>query len=61
MVEAGGGRLLWPPLTLRLPIFSTEWRKAIAERYGNEPTITYIETPVIIDNTTGDVIAEAAE
>ena len=33
----------------------------VTERYGSEPEIAYFETPVVVDNVSGDVIAEAAE
>lgn len=37
-------------------MYTPEWRKQLAKRYGAEPTVTYFETPFVIDNTTGDVI-----
>jgi hypothetical protein len=32
----------------------------IAERYGADPEITYFESPVIVDNASGNVQVEAA-
>jgi hypothetical protein len=33
----------------------------IAERYGAQPEISYFETPVVVDNTVGKTILDAAE
>jgi len=34
-------------------------RKTLTERYGAEPEVTYFESPVIVDNTTGSIEAAA--
>jgi hypothetical protein len=33
----------------------------IAERYGAPPEISFFETPVVVDNTPGKTIHDAAE
>ena len=33
----------------------------IADRYGTAPEISYFETPVVVDNTLGKTILDAAE
>ena len=34
------------------------WRKIIADRYGNEPRISYYEVPTIVDNVMGAVLLD---
>ena len=46
----GGGCYLWESREAAEKVYSAEWRKMIKERYGAEPTITYYETPVIVEN-----------
>jgi hypothetical protein len=36
------------------------WRQRIRSAYGSEPAIRYFDTPLVIDNAAGQVIAETA-
>ena len=56
-----GGAYLWESREAAEAVYTAEWRKMVTERYGSEPTIAYFDTPVIVDNASGDVIAQAAE
>jgi hypothetical protein len=31
----------------------------IRDRYGAEPVITYFDTPVVVDNATGEISSDA--
>ena len=54
--KTAGGAYLWVSREAAERFYNGGVRRMIAERYGNEPTITYFETPVIVDNLTGEVI-----
>ncbi len=56
-----GGVYLWESRESAEAVYTAEWRKMVAERYGSEPSIAYFDTPIVVDNATGDVIAGAAE
>lgn len=56
-----GGAYLWESREAAEAVYTADWRKMVAERYGSEPVIAYFDTPVVVDNVSGDVIAEAAE
>lgn len=58
--QTGGGCYLWKSRADAERVYTPEWKAMITERYGAAPEITYFESPVIVDNTTG-VIADAAE
>lgn len=47
----GGGAYLWESREAAERVYTGAWRKSIEERYGVAPTVTYFETPVIVDNT----------
>jgi hypothetical protein len=34
-------------------MYSGEWRKVIKERYGADPSVSYFDSPVIVDNAAG--------
>ena len=61
--EADGiaaGAYLWESRAAAEALYTAEWRGMITARYGSEPTITWFDTPFVLDNTTGAVVADAA-
>ena len=59
--RTGGGCYLWESREAAERVYNAEWRKMITERYGNAPEIIYFETPVVVDNSLGKTILDAAE
>jgi hypothetical protein len=59
--RTGGGCYLWESREAAERVYTSEWRKMITERYGTAPEISYFETPVVVDNTLGKTILDAAE
>jgi hypothetical protein len=59
--RTGGGCYLWESREAAERVYTAEWRQMITERYGAAPEISYFETPVIVDNTLGKTILDAAE
>lgn len=56
----GGGVYLWENRAAAERVYTEEWRKMIADRYGAEPDILFFDTPVIVDNASKEVTADAA-
>jgi hypothetical protein len=54
----GGGVYLWKSRELAEGLYTVDWKKFILDKYGSEPTVTYFETPVIVDNLTGEIIGD---
>jgi len=50
----GGGCYLWESRAAAESFYNAEWRKFINDRYGSAPKLSYFETPVIVDNITGE-------
>lgn len=59
--RTGGGVYLWESRAAAEKVYSPEWRRTIAERYGADPEISYFESPVIVDNATPNARIQAAE
>jgi hypothetical protein len=57
----GGGVYLWKSRADAERVYTADWRKMIADRYGAEPDIQFFESPVIVDNASEEVLVEAAE
>jgi len=55
-----GGCYLFETRAAADAAFNDEWRALIADRYGAAPDIRFFDTPVIVDNSIGNV-ATAAE
>ena len=52
---AAGGVYLWKSREDAERLYNAEWKKSIQERFGSEPTVTYFESPVIVDNVAGSI------
>ena len=50
----GGGCYLWESRAAAEAFYNAEWRQFITDRYGSAPNLSYFETPVIVDNVTGE-------
>ncbi len=51
------GVYLWESRAAAEKLYTPEFRKGVKERFGSEPTITFFETPIVIDNLTKETIA----
>lgn len=51
--QTGGGCYLWESRAAAEKFYDAEWHKFITDRYGSAPKLSYFETPVIVDNVTG--------
>jgi hypothetical protein len=54
--RTAGGVYLWESRAAAEALYTPEWKKSIEDRYGSPPTITYFESPVIVDNLTGAIL-----
>ena len=51
-----GGIYLWESRAQAEVFYNADWEKHIMDKYGAAPFVTYFETPVIVDNITGELI-----
>ena len=52
---SAGGVYLWKSREDAERLYSAEWKESIQERFGSQPTVTYFESPVIVDNVAGSI------
>ena len=50
-----GGAYLWKSRADAERMYTPEWRQRIARTYGAEPLLQFFETPVVVDNTIGEI------
>ena len=53
-----GGVYLWQSRKDADRLYTDEWKKFIVEKCGSEPSITYFESPIIVDNLTGEIVQD---
>lgn len=53
-----GGVYLWQSREDAERLYSDDWKKFIRQKYGVEPSVTYFQSPVIVDNRTGEILED---
>ncbi len=56
---ACGGFYEFESRTQAEAFFNDAWKDGMQARFGDHPRVTYFESPVVIDNVSGQVIFEA--
>jgi hypothetical protein len=57
--QTAGGVYLWKSKKDAAGLHTKEWENVIRERYGALPTVTYFESPVVVDNLTNEIISDS--
>lgn len=53
-----GGVYLWESRQDADALYDDAWRAFVTQKYGAAPQVTYMDSPVIVDNTTRQIIVE---
>ena len=56
--KTAGGMYLWNSQEDAEGLYTEEWKKFIYAKYGAYPSVTYFESPVVVDNITGAIIID---
>lgn len=54
-----GGVYAWDSRADAEAMYTDAWRAFVREKYRTEPVVTYLETPVVVDNVTDQVLVDA--
>ena len=52
-----GGIYLWQSRPHAEHVYTEDWRNFVRGKYGSDPSLTYLECPVVVDNTTHQIIS----
>jgi Putative mono-oxygenase ydhR len=55
-----GGIYLWNSRESADRLYTDEWKKFIFDKYGAKPSVTFFESPVIVDNVSGEIVTDDA-
>ncbi len=53
-----GGIYLWKSKQDALAVYTDEWKTFVRGKYGTEPKLTFLDCPVVVDNSTNEIIVE---
>ena len=53
-----GGVYLWESREAAEQLYTDDWQAFIMQKYGTEPSVTYFDSPVIVDNLVGQIIMD---
>lgn len=56
--RSAGGMYIWKTRQDAQALYTDEWARFIADKYGAQPTVTYFECPVVVDNIAGNIVAD---
>ena len=52
-----GGIYLWQARADAERVYTDEWKGFVRGKYGTDPTLSYLECPVVVDNLSGDIVS----
>ena len=53
-----GGVYLWRSREDAERLYTEQWKGVVRERYGAAPTITYFDSPVVVDNQANEIVSD---
>ena len=53
-----GGIYLWNSRADAEAMYTESWKAFVLEKYGTDPSVTYLESPVVVDNVTHEIITD---
>ncbi len=51
-----GGVYLWESRAAGEAVYDDAWLERVTSAYGSAPTITWYDTPVVVDNRAGEIV-----
>jgi hypothetical protein len=56
--STAGGIYLWKTRADAEAMYTESWRDFVRGKYGTDPSVTYFESPVVVDNVVGQVLSD---
>lgn len=53
-----GGIYLWKSRAEAEAMYTESWKDFVREKYGSEPSVTYLDTPVVVDNVIDEILSD---
>ena len=56
--RTAGGIYLWHSRAQADALYTPSWRAFVRARYGSDPSLTYFDSPVVVDNPIGEILSD---
>jgi hypothetical protein len=56
--KTAGGVYLWNSRIEAEAMYTESWRVFVREKYSTEPSVTYFDCPVVVDNITNEILSD---
>jgi hypothetical protein len=56
--STAGGIHLWKSRAEAEAMYTESWRDFVREKYGTDPSVTYFESLVVVDNVTNQILSD---
>lgn len=56
--KTAGGVYLWKSRAEAETMYTESWKAFVREKYGTEPSVTYFDSSVVVDNVANEVITD---
>jgi hypothetical protein len=56
--KTAGGVYLWNSRVEAEAMYTESWRSFVRDKYGTDPTVTYFDSPVVVDNVTQQILVD---
>jgi Putative mono-oxygenase ydhR len=53
-----GGVYLWASREDADRVYTDEWKAFVRGKYGADPSLTYLECPVVVDNLSNEIVSD---
>ena len=53
-----GGIYLWNSRAEADAMYTESWKAFVREKYGTAPSVTYFDSPVVVDNLTNEILSD---
>ena len=53
--DTAGGIYLWNSRAEAEAMYTESWKSFVREKYGTDPSVTYFDSPVVVDNLTHEI------
>jgi hypothetical protein len=52
------GIYLWNSRAQADAMYTESWKGFVREKYGTDPSVTYLDSPVVVDNLTHEILSD---
>jgi hypothetical protein len=56
--STAGGIYLWNSRADADAMYTESWRAFVRGKYGTDPSVTYFDSPVVVDNVTNEILSD---